>query len=123
MISDLSQQGITAIPKLLPTNVCIMLELAHPSMMVANRQAQRHHSDLNQFVDAVLRTIFYTSASLGGFYARRKIIFTSFSPDICAALNWKQPNCEFLHLNPNICPISPSGRPGLLCIAMREEEH
>jgi len=69
-----------------------MLELAHPSMMVARDQAPRHQLDLNQIVDAVLRTILQTSSSLGGVYARRKIIFTSFCPDICAALNWKQPN-------------------------------
>jgi len=24
-------------------------------------------------------------------------VFTSFSPDICSALNWKQPNCKRLH--------------------------
>ena len=87
-------RDVMAFSKLLPGHIGIMLELAHPSMMVARDQAPRHQLDLNQIVDAVLRTILQTSASLGGVYARRKIIFTSFCPDICAALNWKQPNCE-----------------------------
>jgi CDK inhibitor PHO81 len=28
--------------------------------------------------------------------SRRKIVFTSFSPNVCTALNWKQPNCKFI---------------------------
>ena len=27
-------------------------------------------------------------------------MFTSFSPDVCAALNWKQPNCKYLYSRP-----------------------
>lgn len=45
-------------------------------------------------MDAVLRTIYHTSAALGGAYSRRRIMFTSFCPDACSALNWKQPNCK-----------------------------
>ena len=44
-------------------------------------------------VDAVLRTI-YDIKSLEGLIGRRNVVFTSFSPDICSASNWKQPNCE-----------------------------
>lgn len=48
---------------------------------------------VNDFADAVLRTIYHTLDEAG----RRRIVLTSFSPDICAALNWKQPNCESPH--------------------------
>jgi CDK inhibitor PHO81 len=78
--------------KLLPTTVGFTLELAYSPLSTV--KGHPHRVDLNQFVDAVLRTIYSTSASLGGLYARRKIVFVSFYPDICVALNWKQPNCE-----------------------------
>ncbi|KAJ3561155.1 hypothetical protein NP233_g10369 [Leucocoprinus birnbaumii] len=44
--------------------------------------------DLNAGVDAVLRDIFDNSS----IFNRSRVIFNSFCPNICAALNWKQPN-------------------------------
>ena len=45
-------------------------------------------------MDTILWTIYNTSTALGGSFSRRRITFTSFCPDACAAVNWKQPNCE-----------------------------
>jgi CDK inhibitor PHO81 len=45
---------------------------------------------VNTFTDSVLRTVYNTLGGAG----RRRITMASFSPDICAALNWKQPNCK-----------------------------
>jgi CDK inhibitor PHO81 len=52
--------------------------------------------EVNAFVDAVLHTIYAaakthakTDAAAGG----RKMVFSSFDPTVCTALNWKQPNC------------------------------
>ena len=72
-----------------------MLELALPPQKITETSLSQSGADLNRFVDSVLQTIYHTSATLGGAFARRKIVFTSFHPDICTALNWKQPNCEF----------------------------
>ena len=47
---------------------------------------------LNDAVDAVLRTI-YDTTTFEGHIGRRNVVLTSFSPDVCLALNWKQPNC------------------------------
>jgi CDK inhibitor PHO81 len=55
---------------------------------------------VNDFADAVLRTIYHTLDGAG----RRRIVLTSFSSDICAALNWKQPNCE--STRPNVCAMA-----------------
>ncbi|KXN87959.1 Ankyrin repeat protein nuc-2 [Leucoagaricus sp. SymC.cos] len=44
--------------------------------------------DLNAGVDAVLRDIFDNSLT----FNRSRVVFNSFCPNICAALNWKQPN-------------------------------
>ncbi|KIJ70440.1 hypothetical protein HYDPIDRAFT_23545 [Hydnomerulius pinastri MD-312] len=78
--------------QLLPVHLGLTLELAlSPTKRVAN-QYVKHHLDPDSCVSAVLRTIRQSSSSLGGAFARRRIAFTSFSPQVCAALNWKQPN-------------------------------
>lgn len=91
MFSIYAQSGtpIYVISQLLPAQFGLTLELAlYPSQPI-NR-----HLDLNLSVNAVFRTIRQTSSSLGGAFARRRIAFTSFSHRVCAALNWKQPNCN-----------------------------
>jgi len=74
----------------LPTSMGVCLELAYPTPRIRDRFSLRHRLPLNAFTDAVLRTVYHASAAPEG---RRKIIFASFSPDVCAAVNWKQPNC------------------------------
>jgi len=78
--------------KILPLNINISLELAYPSQATRKRLTIGHRLDLNEFVDAVLRNIYHASTSLDAPYYRRRIVFVSFSPDVCSALNWKQPN-------------------------------
>lgn len=84
--------------QVLPPSVGVCLEVAYAPVRVRERYGLRNHPSLNDTVDAVLRTIYATS-SLEGQAARRNVVFTSFSPDICSALNWKQPNCESTSLN------------------------
>ncbi|KAK7061450.1 ankyrin repeat protein nuc-2 [Favolaschia claudopus] len=76
--------------KSLPISLGVSLELADPHR-AAQAQSLGYRLQLNSFVDSVLRTIYSASGSVYG--GRRRIVFTSFSPDICTALNWKQPNC------------------------------
>lgn len=82
------------ISQLLPVHLGLTLELA-----LSPSQHTRRHLDLNLSVNAVFRTIRQTSSSLGGAFARRRIAFTSFSPRVCATLNWKQPNCNRFYSN------------------------
>ncbi|KAJ7068001.1 hypothetical protein C8F01DRAFT_585539 [Mycena amicta] len=70
--------------KILPPALGICLELAYPQRSV-RAQTAGYRLQLNAFVDSVLRTIY-------GPLPRRRIVFTSFSPDVCSAMNWKQPN-------------------------------
>lgn len=72
----------------------LTLEVALSPINRATNQYIRHRLDPDVCVDNILRTIRQTSPSLGGALARRRIAFTSFSPQVCTALNWKQPNCE-----------------------------
>jgi len=87
-----SMVSLSRLMTILPVGFGICLELAYPTSKIRKAQSLRHQLDLNSFVDAVLRTIYHTSAMLGGAYSRRRIVFTSFCPDACGAVNWKQPN-------------------------------
>ncbi|KAJ7179427.1 cyclin-dependent protein kinase inhibitor [Mycena filopes] len=73
--------------KILPTTLGVSLELAYPQRAI-RPQSLGYRLQLNSFVDSVLRTIYNTSGSV----ARRRIVFTSYAPDVCCAINWKQPN-------------------------------
>ena len=68
------------------------MEIAYAPVRVRKRHSLRNQLDLNDAANSVLRTVYDTSA-LEGQMGRRPVVFTSFAPDVCAALNWKQPNC------------------------------
>ncbi|KAJ7162538.1 cyclin-dependent protein kinase inhibitor [Mycena crocata] len=89
MVSS-SMVSLAQLLKMLPNTLGVSLELAYPQRAV-RAQSHGYRLQLNDFVDSVLRTIYRTSGSLGPL-ARRRIVFTSFSPDVCSAVNWKQPN-------------------------------
>ncbi|KZW03860.1 ankyrin [Exidia glandulosa HHB12029] len=76
----------------LPAPIGICIELAFASVSGAG---VRGPTDVNAFVDAVLHVL-YRSASTQHHHSdgtsRRKVALFSFSPDVCAAVNWKQPN-------------------------------
>ncbi|KAF9008793.1 cyclin-dependent protein kinase inhibitor [Cyathus striatus] len=76
----------------LPTELNLCLELAYPSETIRSVDNFGSYLGLNDFVDSVLKSIYHCPLSLESPQHRRRILFTSFSPDICAALNWKQPN-------------------------------
>ncbi|KAI0638270.1 cyclin-dependent protein kinase inhibitor [Trametes polyzona] len=77
--------------RLVPASYGICVEIAYAPLRVRRRHSLRHQLDCNDVVNSVLRTVYDTS-SLDGQMARRPVVFTSFAPDVCAALNWKQPN-------------------------------
>lgn len=77
---------------MIPATLGICIEVAYPSPAIRDQLSLRHQIGLNDAVDAVLRTI-YDTTTHEGHVARRNVVFTSFSPDVCLALNWKQPNC------------------------------
>jgi len=77
--------------KTLPSDISIALDLAFPTA-TTEQNLNLHPLNLNLFVDSILRTILNVSESSEVPARRRKIAFLSFSPDVCSALNWKQPN-------------------------------
>lgn len=94
------------------------MELAYPTSSIVEQRAFGHQVDLNDAVNATLRTI-YDITTQEGHIGRRNVVFTSFSPDACAALNWKQPNCEYKDVCDHVSLVySPAGRSRILCLAM-----
>ena len=123
--------------KTIPASMGLCLELAYPitsgscsgsdgeSRDVSRDSAPfRHRLPLNAFIDSILRTVYHhasapppTTTTPDGHGIRRQIIFTSSSPDACAAVNWKQPNCQspsvfFLFFFSNSCLLG-NHRPSL----------
>lgn len=84
--------------QVLPPSFGLYLDLACPTKAGQKTGAFSHNSsfDLNSVVDSVLKAVYHTSP----LPSRRRIAFSSFDPDICAVVNWKQPNCEFWVLDP-----------------------
>ena len=92
--------------KAIPASMGLCLELAYPITSCSESRDSmdsapfRHQLPLNSFIDSILRTVYHASAPApppptDSHGARRQIVFTSSSPDACAAVNWKQPNCQY----------------------------
>lgn len=77
----------------LPSDIHVELHVLYSNR---TKNADSSFADINKFSDAILRVVFDHArtmrASADGF--QRSIVFSSFNPDVCSALNWKQPNCE-----------------------------
>lgn len=81
----------------LPIELNVNLTILYPSSAEERALNMTSLADVNSFADAILTDVFDHAR-----VARdqnpdfmRSIVFTSYNPNICIALNWKQPNCEF----------------------------
>ncbi|KAJ9648085.1 Glycerophosphocholine phosphodiesterase [Coniosporium tulheliwenetii] len=76
----------------LPESVGFNIEMKYPMLHESLEQEMDTYAvELNSFVDTVLRKVY----DLG---AKRNIIFSSFNPDICLLLSFKQPSIPILFL-------------------------
>ena len=84
----------------LPENVGFNIEMKYPMLHESvEHEMDTYAVELNSFVDTVLTKVY----DLG---KNRKIIFSSFNPDICLLLSFKQPSIPILFLtDAGICPV------------------
>lgn len=75
---------------LLPVSVGIDLDVMYPSTAEVRANAGMPKMEVNQLVDTILHTVY--AAGTSNREQSRKILFSSRSPTVCTALNWKQPN-------------------------------
>lgn len=80
---------------LLPISVGIDLDILYPSSADVRGNPSLPKIEVNHFVDAILHTV-YRSGTTTSTETSRKILFSSRSPTVCTALNWKQPNYAVL---------------------------
>lgn len=79
----------------LPTSIHVNLSVLYPSATEEQTLGIGPTSNINTFADAILTDVFdHARASREkNPDFMRSVVFTSYNPDICTALNWKQPNC------------------------------
>lgn len=96
----------------LPTNIHINLAILYPSAAEETSLSMSSLADINTFADSILTVVFdHARASRErdpDFM--RSVVFTSYNPNICTALNWKQPNCKFY--KSHLKNLSNLNRPG-----------
>lgn len=80
----------------LPTSINVDIQVIFPTIAQERSLGLRPSPNINNYADAILKDVFdharITKEQNPDFM--RSVVFTSYNPDICTALNWKQPNCE-----------------------------
>eukprot|EP00842_Homolaphlyctis_polyrhiza_P003288 jgi/Hompol1/3960/HPOL_003414-RA len=69
----------------LPLSIGVHISLKYPTTFQRHTLSLSDLTDINGYVDTILRTVYNTAN-------QRSIIFSSFNPSVCTAINWKQPN-------------------------------
>jgi glycerophosphodiester phosphodiesterase len=78
--------------KKLPEDTGFNIEMKYPMLHeTEEHEMDQYAVELNSFVDTVLKTVY----DLAG---KRRVIFSSFNPDVCLMLSFKQPSIPILFL-------------------------
>jgi len=79
---------------LLPKGMHVNLEVLYPSAEEERVLRLGPTVNINTFVDAILGAVFDHARALREHSpdCMRSIVFSSYNPTVCTALNWKQPN-------------------------------
>lgn len=110
----------------IPANINLNLHVLYPTPIEEQAICNYQTIDINTFADRVLTEVFDHARALRASNAdiTRSIVFSSWNPVICTAINWKQPNYPVLLCNdlggskyhnevmrtsaPNLPPVVPS---------------
>ncbi len=110
--------SLRAVLACLPTSINLDLNVMYPTAAEERALGLGPTLNINNFADAILKEVFdhaRISREKNPDFTR-SIVFTSYNPDICVALNWKQPNCkEPSHTDRHHISTDPFPDPVLLC--------
>lgn len=89
----------------LPTNIHVDLCILFPTPTEEEKLGLGPLADINTVADAILTDVFAHARASKETNPdfMRSVVFTSYNPNICIALNWKQPNCMFIDLFIFLC--------------------
>lgn len=81
---------------MLPPDLSLELHVCYPTRHVEEKLQLGPTQNINFIVDSVLMTVFTHARHLRETKDNplRNFVFSSYNADVCAALNWKQPNCK-----------------------------
>lgn len=89
----------------LPSYIHLNLQILYPTSSERGHLYIDFVPEINDVVDSILQAVFENAESLqtagsegAAINRNRALLFSSFNPDICTTLNWKQPNCIFWNL-------------------------
>ncbi|KAF9870133.1 ankyrin repeat protein nuc-2 [Colletotrichum karsti] len=79
---------------LLPHGMHVNVQILYPSLEEERTLGLGPSLDLNTFVDSLLTTVFDHARAqrAQSLESVRSVVFSSYNPSLCTALNWKQPN-------------------------------
>lgn len=109
----------SASSQVLPPFLGVDLEVRYPTRSDVRRLRLHNILELNESVDCVLSTV-YETVKNGDSDHHRRIVFSSFNPVVCTALNWKQPNFSVFFASH--CGLSRSNPEGRMVPANRVED-
>lgn len=88
---------------ILPHDLHLEIHVCYPTRAEEEALGLGPTPNMNAVVDSVLKVVFDHARYLRETQLRetredglRNFVFSSYNPDICTALNWKQPNCKFV---------------------------
>ena len=86
--------SLNSVLEMLPTHIHVDIHVLYPTVAEEQSLGLGPSLNMNNFVDVLLKEIFEHAKILREQkFDIRSLIFSSYNPDICTALNWKQPNC------------------------------
>jgi CDK inhibitor PHO81 len=85
---------------MLPADLNLELHVCYPTRHMEEKLQLGPTHNINFVVDAILMAVFDHARHLRESKENplRNFVFSSYNPDVCAALNWKQPNCKLRSL-------------------------
>lgn len=82
----------------LRADIHLNLQIIYPTVNEEQKLQLNHNLDINSSADAILTNVFDHARNFRQQNPNfmRSVVFTSKNPNICTALNWKQPNCKIV---------------------------
>jgi CDK inhibitor PHO81 len=85
----------------LPPTINLNLQILYPTLPEREQLSIDFVPEINDYIDSILQAVFESAEAaqtgnpdMSTGQRSRAIIFSSFNPDICTTVNWKQPNCK-----------------------------
>ena len=83
--------------ELLPADLHLDIHVCYPTRQEEEALNLGPSLNINHVADSILKVVFEHARHLreSKEHTLRNFVFSSYSSDVCTALNWKQPNCEY----------------------------